>query len=109
MEISQIVASILLGLISISLLTYSFFTSKEKGPILSNSYLWATSEERQKMNKSAEYHLVTVVFGILGVVFLLLTLRILSSWSWINYIVGTLVGIVIIYAIINTIKSEKNK
>jgi uncharacterized membrane protein len=109
MEISQIVSSIILGLISILLLIYSFFTSKEKGPILSNTYLWATSKEREKMDKSAEYHLVTVVFGILGMIFLLLTIRTLSSWSWINYIIGILIVIVISYAIIETIKTEKNK
>ena len=109
MEISQIVSSIILGLISMLLLTYSFFASKEKGPILSNTYLWATSEEKKKMDKSAEYHLVTVVFSILGMIFLLLTIRILSSWSWINYIIGILITIVIVYAIIDTIKTEKNK
>lgn len=109
MELSQIVLSIILGIFSILLLTYSFFASKEKGPILSNTYLWATSEERKKMNKSAEYHLVTVIFGILGMIFLLLTIRTLSSWSWINYIIGILIAVVIIYAIVNTIKSEKNR
>ncbi len=110
MEISQIVSSIILGLISIILLTYSFSTTKEKGPILSNTYLLATSEERKKMDKSAEYHLVTVVFGILGMVFLLLTIRILSSWSWINYIIVILIAIDIIYAIKESTKTEiKNK
>lgn len=109
MELSQIVLSIILGIFSILLLTYSFFASKEKGPILSNTYLWATSDERKKMNKSAEYHLVTVIFGILGMIFLLLTIRTLSSWSWINYIIGILIAVVIIYAIVNTIKSEKNR
>ncbi len=106
MEISQIVPSIILGLISIILLTYSFFTSKEKGPILSNTYLLATSEERKKMDKSAEYHLVTVVFGILGMVFLLLTIRILSSWSWINYIIVFLIAIDIIYVIKESTKQK---
>lgn len=109
MELSQIVLSIILGIFSILLLTYSFFASKEKGPILSNTYLWATSDERKKMNKSAEYHLVTVIFGILGMIFLLLTIRTLSSWSWINYIIGILIAVVIFYAIVNTIKSEKNR
>ncbi len=107
MGILQIVSSIILALISILMLTYSYFASKEKGPILSNTYLWATPEERIKMDKSAEYHLITVVFGILGLVFLLLTIRILSSWSWINYIIGVLIAIVIIYAVTESMKSEK--
>lgn len=110
METWQIVSSIIIGLISISLLTYSFFTSKEKGPILSNTYLWASVEERKKIDKTAEYHLITIVFRILGIVFLLLTISIITSWAWINYIIGILIVIVIIYAITESIKSEiKNK
>lgn len=106
MGIWQIVSAIIISLISILLLTYSFFTSKEKGPILSSTYLLATADERKKIDKSAEYHLVTIVFGILGMVFLLLTIRILTSWVWINYIIGVLIAIVIIYAISESIKSE---
>ena len=110
MEIWQIVSSIIIGLFSILLFTYSFFASRGKGLILSNTYLLATAEERKKMDKSAEYHLVTIVFGILGMVFLLLTIRILTAWAWIDYIIGILIVIVIIYAITESIKSEiKNK
>jgi hypothetical protein len=50
MELSQIVSSIISGLISLLLLIYSFFTSKEKGPILSNTYLFASAKEREKMD-----------------------------------------------------------
>lgn len=75
MESGQIITAIILGLIGLLLLVYSFFTSKEKGPIFSNTYLLASEEERKKIDKSAEYRLVKVVFGILGVVFLLLAVN----------------------------------
>lgn len=107
MEVWQIIFAIIIGLISISLLIYSFFTSKEKGPIFSNTYLLATKEERKKIDKSAEYHLVTVVFRILGIVFLILTVNILTSWSWLYYIIGILITVLIIYAIKESIQSEK--
>ena len=110
MEIWQVVSSIILGLLSILLLTYSFLASKERGPILSNTYLFASAKEREKIDKAAEYHQVTVIFGILGMAFLLLTLQILNSWSWINYVIGILIVLVIIYAIVMSIKTErKNK
>ena len=106
MELQQIVSAIIIGLISILLLIYSFFTSKEKGPILSNSYLLATAEERKKMNKSAEYRLVTIVFSTLGMVFLLLAVSILTQWSWIYYIIGVLIIALMIYVIKESVKSE---
>ena len=107
MEFWQVVLAIIMGLISVLLLSYSFFTSKEKGPIFSNTYLLATVEERKKIDKSAEYHLVTIVFRILGTVFLLLTVQILTLWSWLYYIIGILIVLLITYAIKESIKSEK--
>ena len=108
MEAVQLVSSITIGLISVLLLTYSFFTSKEKGPILSNTYLFATAKERKEINKSAEYRLVTIVFRILGMIFLLLAIRIITSWVWISYIIGILIVTVIIYAVIVSVKSERH-
>lgn len=107
MELWQVVSAIIIGLISVSSLSYSYYTSKEKGPILSNTYLFATAEERKKIDISAEYHLVTVVFRILAIVFFLLTIQILTLWSWLYYIIGVLVFVLIIYVIKETIKSEK--
>lgn len=106
MELWQFITAIIVGLISIVLLVYSYFTSKEKGPILSNTYLFASAEERKKIDKSGEYHLVTIVFRILGIVFLLLTTQILTSWSWLKYIIGIVIVIVIVYAIKESIKTE---
>ncbi len=108
METWQIISALIIGLISVSLFTYSYFTSREKGPILSNTYLFATREERERMDLSAEYHLVTVVFRILGLIFLLLTAKILTSWVWLNYLMGILIVYVMIYAIKESVKSEKN-
>lgn len=108
METWQIVSALIIGLISILLFTYSYFSSKEKGPILSNTYLFASNEERKKMDLSTEYHLVTIIFRILGLIFLLLTIRILTSWAWLNYFMGLLIVYVIIYAIRETIKSGKS-
>jgi len=109
MEFWRVISSMITGLISVLLLVYAFFTSKEKGPILSNTYLFASKEEREHMNKSAEYRLVTVVFGILGVLFLLLTITILTSWNWLYFIIGILVVIVIIYAIVESFKTEMKR
>jgi hypothetical protein len=106
MNVAEIVIAVIMGLISILLLVYAFFTSKGKGPILSNTYLLASKEERKCMDKSAEYHMVTVVFGLLGIVFLLLAIEILTSWTWLYLIIGMLIVLLIIYAIAESIKTE---
>lgn len=107
MALGQIVSLIIISMISISLLVYSYFTAKEKAPILSNSYILATEDERKRIDKSAEYRLVSRVFGMLGVVFLLLAIIILTSWTWLYYPMGVLILILIIYVIKEAIRSEK--
>ena len=107
MEASEIVLSIIIGLIGILLITYSFFASKEKGPILSNAYLLASEEERRKLDKPAEYRLISIIFGVLGLVFILEALYILTSWIILLYIMGTLIAFDIFYAFRVTWRSEK--
>lgn len=109
MEIGKIIVSIIMGLISVFCLIYAFFTSREKGPIFSNTYLLASQEERKHIDKSGEYHMVTIVFSIIGVVFLLGMVNILTSWTWLIYIIGILIVIDIVYAIVEAIKTEKKK
>ncbi len=109
MEIGKLVVFILVLLIAISLLIYAFFTSKEKGPILSNTWLFASKSERRFINKSAEYHLVTVVFSVLSVIFFLVSASILLSWVWIPIVIGFLIISLIVYVIIEAIKTEKNQ
>lgn len=108
MEMWQIISAIILGLIAIFLFLYVYFASREKGPILSNTYLFASMEDRSKINKSAEYHMVTIIFSLLGSVFLLLAVSILTAWTWLNFFVGLFVIILIVYAVVNAIKSETN-
>jgi len=93
----EMVPALLSGILSLSMLIYALFTSKEKGPILSNNYLFTTKEEREKIDKKAEYHRVTVVFGILGIIFLLLTIELLTMWNWLNYFIGIFIVVLILY------------
>lgn len=93
----EMVPAILSGILSLLMLIYALFASKEKGPILSNNYLFTSKEEREKIDKKAEYHHVTVIFGILGTIFLLLTIEIITLWNWINYVIGILVVILVLY------------
>jgi cytochrome c biogenesis protein CcdA len=102
----KIIELIVLGMISAALLTYAFFTSQEKGPILSNTWFSLTKEERKTADKKAEYHLVTVVFGLLGLEFLLMTVEVIVDWAWLSWIKGILIIFLIAYALIESIKTE---
>ena len=79
MSVSRIVMGCIISAIAVALGIYTFFAAQCKGPILSNSYLLLSKEERMRADKKAEYKLVTVVFGCLAAAFALLALWILQG------------------------------
>ncbi len=99
MPIGQIVTGCFVALIAVLSGIYVSFTARCKGPILSNSYLFLSKEERKRANKQAEYKLVTVVFSFISAIFALLALRIFTSWAWLNIPVGVLVVLLLVYVI----------
>lgn len=96
---SEIIPVLISGILTVLMFVYAFFASKEKGPILSNNYLFTSKEKKEKIDKKVEYHRVTIVFGLLGIIFLLLTLQILTMWMWLNYIMGLFIILLIAYVV----------
>lgn len=106
MEIAQIIIAVITGMIALALFVYVSFTIKEKGPILTNDYLFAIKEERKHMDLKSEYHLVSVVYSLMGIAFSLLTIYIITSRMWLFYLVLADCAFLCIYAIVKSIKSE---
>ena len=46
----------------------------EKGFLMNNAYLYASKEQREKMNKKPYYRQSAIIFGILSVVFIVIGL-----------------------------------
>ncbi len=95
-----------------SVAVFAFIASgrafKEKGFLFNNVYLYATEQEREKMNKKPYYRQSAIVFLSIGLMFLLNGFGILFHTDWIFYIVITIVIITLIYAIISSIVIGKN-
>lgn len=67
MALWQIILGIITGIITLLLGVYASFTARQKGPIFSNVYIWGSEKDKKKVDKKAEYHFVTVIFGCLAV------------------------------------------
>ena len=109
MNVAQVILGSFFAAITIALGIYTFFAARGKGPILSNSYLFLSKEERAKVDKKAEYKLVSVVFGGLTGVFLLLTVQIFTGWKFLRIPMWLLVLFLLVYAIADAIKTEMQK
>ena len=102
-----IIASILFA-VSVFLFFMSVRSFMEKGFLFNNAYIYASKQEREKMNKKPYYRQSAIVFLLLGIVFLLLALAVLLEAYWISFVDVTVVIITLIYAIVSSITIEKN-
>ena len=97
-------------LFTISMLAFfmSIRSFMEKGFLFNNAYIYASKQEREKMNKKPHYRQSAIVFLLLGFIFLLNAIAVLLGANWIFYIVIAVVIITLIYAIVSSITIEKN-
>ena len=102
-----IIASILFA-VSVFLFFMSVRSFMEKGVLFNNAYIYASKQEREKMNKKPHYRQSAIVFLLLGIVFLLLALAVLLEAYWISFVGVAVVIITLIYAIVSSITIEKN-
>ena len=94
--------------VSVSLFFMSVRSFMEKGVLFNNAYIYASKQEREKMNKKPYYRQSAIVFLLLGLLFLLIALAVLLEANWIFY-VGVVISIVtLIYAIVSSVMIEKN-
>ena len=103
----EIVAASILFTVSIFLFFMSVRSFMEKGFLFNNAYIYASKQEREKMNKKPHYRQTAIVFLLLALLFLLNALAVLLQANWIFYIGVAVVAITLIYAIVSSITIEK--
>ncbi len=85
----------------------SIFQFNRKGVLLNNEYLYATEEERKKMNKKPHYIQSGIVFALLSASFLFFGLRFLLDISWLYVIAVIFLLATVVYAIVSSVKLNK--
>ena len=104
----EIVPASILFAVSIFLFFMSVRSFMEKGFLFNNAYIYASKQDREKMNKKPHYRQSAIVFLLFGLIFLLNTIAVLLKVNWIFYIVVVVVIITLIYAIVSSIIIDKN-
>ena len=79
----------------------------EKGFLFNNAYLWAAKDEREKMDKKPHYRQSAIVFCFLGAVFFVSGLSMALQIRKLLLLEIPLMICVVIYAIISSVKIEK--
>jgi dolichol kinase len=106
------IAAFVSGVLSVISFYISYRQHKEKGVIFTNTWLWATKEQKEKMDervKKAEYRLARNVFFMIGVIFFLLALEVLTLIVWFQYLIYMLTAFLLVYAIVQSVKDVEDK
>lgn len=110
MNISQIITLFITAFLSIGSLIIAYRQSKEKGFLFNNAYIYASPDERRRMNKTPYYKQSAIVFLGIGIIFFLSALNIIISLNWLLFIIISLAVLLVIYAIISSIHiAQKDK
>ena len=79
----------------------------EKGFLINNAYIYASKEEREKMNKKPYYRQSGIVFMFLGIISLLNAFNAELKTIGLFIAILVIVVITIVYAIVSTRSIEK--
>lgn len=114
MEIGQAVGTIICLVLAVGAFFISFRQLQEKGYLFNNAYIWASREERRRMDekkesKSPYYRQSGIVFLLLGILFLMLTIHIAAGWTWAYAVYWIFVIITVVYAILSSIQIQRHK
>lgn len=106
---AEIIIAVLCFLVTALCAFLSVRQFAEKGFLFNNAFLYASEEERAKMDKKPYYRQSAIVFLALSAVFLLLGLSVVLHNGKLQLVELLLLVGVMIYAIVSTIRIEKRK
>ena len=101
------VIAIIFGMIAISCYILGVLQLCGKGFLLNNAYIYASPEERKKMDKKPHYRQSGIVFCLLGTVFAVNSAETLLQTGWLFWAVIGIIAVTVIYAVVSSVASAK--
>lgn len=105
----KIPALIITGICTVTCCIISIRQFQQKGFLFNNAYIYASKDEREKMDKKPHYRQSGIVFAFLTGVFLCIGLEVILKTGWLMWVEGILLVAVLVYAIASSARSEKRK
>lgn len=103
----KIIGIALCGVFAVTALILGILQLCERGVPLNNAYLFASKEERLKMNKSPRFRQSGIVLLLCGGTLTTIDLSIVFNVSALLYLGFGLIGAALIYAIVSEIVIQK--
>lgn len=93
--------------LSLAALIISLRAFQEKGFLLNNAYIYASPEEREKLDKKPWYRQTAIAFLLISIIFALLALEVWLDAHWLFFGVLGVSVIAVVYAVASSIAIEK--
>ena len=104
MNASELIVSILIFAFAGTTLLISIRSFLCRGFLINNAYLYASKEEREKMDKKTYYRQTAIVFLLLSIVFVIIGASLVLHNYRITFLEIPFILGAVIYAIISTIR-----
>ena len=105
----MIVVAVSLFILAAACLALSVCHFRQRGYLFNNAYIYASKTERDAMDKAPHYRQSTIVLLLVAALFALLGFSVLTQKTWLLWAEGAVTAISLIYAIVSSIKIEKEK
>jgi len=99
--------AIVLAVIALICFIISFLQFTEKGFLLNNAYIYASEEERKKLNKKPYYRQSGTIFMLIGLIFGLNSMAFLLHVRWLLLVVMAILMFTVVYALVSDSMIEK--
>ena len=95
--------AVILGIAAAGAFLAAAFSFKEKGVLLNNAWLYASKEERERMDKTPYYRQTGVVFLLIGLMFVFSCLVAVLHEDRLLYGVIFTAAVAVVFAVISSI------
>lgn len=99
----EITLAVILGIAAAGAFLAAAFSFKEKGVLLNNAWLYASKEERERMDKTPYYRQTGVVFLLIGLMLVLSCLEVTLHEDRLFYGVILTAAAALVYGIVSTV------
>ena len=103
----NIIFAIILTIAAIVCFVFSCRQYNETGYLLNNVYIYASKQEREKMDQKPYYRQSAVIFLMVGVIFLILAADMYFRTTWLVYCSVLWAVLTVVYAIVSSIWIKK--
>lgn len=107
MDPLYIAITLVSGLLAVGCFVMCWLAHKQRGPILTLTYLFANPKEREKLYKPFEYKEARNLFLLLGILFVLIAVSVFYPATWMNIAIAAVIILAIIYLIVQSAQRQK--